>query len=448
MSVSDSISTFITNEYPRLGLNKRRQIIRLLFEISRREGVHFTKILPGSQDLNWHFPQIKEFLVNRRYPNLSSPEKKGQVVLPELHIDPGSRAMIKPHTIFRPRHIYIEEKVDHSGLTRRVRKKFPHAKFTTISTLKNYIKNKKSALRDYNSRGQNLFIVQERWNYFLPCPCSAGSVRCGYQILNLGMGCTYECAYCHLQSYMNVPGIVMPANIDDFFARFHNPHQAVRVGTGQFTDSLLFDDFTEFSGPIIDFFRQHPNITFEFKTKSINIARLKRIRPATNIVIAWSLNPPEIIRRYELTTPGLLARLKAAQTCVRHGFRVAFHFDPIIMTDRWERSYRDVIERIYSTVRPREIAWISLGALRMTPRLKKTIENRFPDTHLLDGEFIRGFDNKLRYPPGLRLKIFATLISLIRIHDPKTALYLCMEEPRIVRALKMRPLNYANTAIG
>jgi len=446
MSVSDLISAYIHNQYPKLGVNKSRQIVRLVYEIAKRENQDFHKILPLGQDQNRSFTEIKNSLIERRYPHLTAHEKRHQLILSKLDIDPKLQAEINSTYTYRPEHLYIETAVARSYLARRIKAKFPRAKQHTITSIKEVAGPKKYTFSDYNSRSQNLFIIQERFNFFTPCPCSTGSARCGYQILNLGLGCAYECAYCHLQAYMNAPGIVFPANIEDFFARFKNPHQPVRLGTGEFTDSLLFDDITGFSHPIIEFFRQQPNVVFEFKTKSVNIAQLKKIPSAPNIVIAWSLNPPDVIREYEFYAPSLDARLKAAQECVRAGYRVAFHFDPIIITDRWQHAYQDVITRLYATVRPENVAWISLGALRLTPRMKRIIENRFPTIHLLDGEFIRGFDGKLRYPPRIRLEIFTKMISWIRIHDPRIALYLCMEDPHLVRACRLPPLKYANAA--
>ncbi|MDR0617505.1 MAG: hypothetical protein LBG23_01855 [Endomicrobium sp.] len=114
--------------------------------------------------------------------------------------------------------------------------------------------------------------------------------------MNLGMGCTYDCSYCFLQGYLNVHGIIIPYNIDDYLVDdkivastkgFFNYN---RIGSGEFTDSLIFDDLTNFSKKIINYFKHKKNIYFEFKTKSTNIHTLLSCGGTENIVIAWSVN--------------------------------------------------------------------------------------------------------------------------------------------------------------
>jgi DNA repair photolyase len=41
----------------------------------------------------------------------------------------------------------------------------------------------------------------------------------------------------------------------------------------------------------------------EIRTKSINIKNLLSLKPSKNVEIAFSLNPNEVISKYELKTP-------------------------------------------------------------------------------------------------------------------------------------------------
>ena len=52
-----------------------------------------------------------------------------------------------------------------------------------------------------------------------------------------------------------------------------------------------------------------------------------------------------------------------------------------------------------------------------------------------DGEFLLDFDGKMRYSDGQRLEAYRFLVPLLQKTFPKAHVYLCMEDPHIVRAL-------------
>jgi spore photoproduct lyase len=129
--------------------------------------------------------------------------------------------------------------------------------------------------------------------------------------MNLGMGCIYDCSYCFLQGYQNVTGIIIPYNIEDYLKddKIVSSTQGFfnykRIGSGEFTDSLVFDHITNFSTYIINYFRNKKDIYFEFKTKSSNIQNLLNAGGQKNIVIAWSVNSNEITKNNEFKTASL-----------------------------------------------------------------------------------------------------------------------------------------------
>jgi len=214
----------------------------------------------------------------------------------------------------------------------------------------------------------------------------------------------------------------------------------MRIGTGEFSDSLMLDHITEYSLPIVDFFKAHPEVRFEFKTKSKNIDNLLKIRHSGNIVVAWSLNPQRIIDENEIFSPSLEGRISSAKRCVEAGYKVAFHFDPVVYFKGWEKEYKRLITRLFASIKPRDIAWISIGTLRFNPKVKQTIEMRFPENKILDEELVRGFDNKLRYPYGIRYKIYKSMLEMLFKHSRKLPVYLCMEDASMWTKCKVKHL--------
>ena len=437
----EMIRSYVRRRFPAFGQNKAREVSRLLFEISKRDRTDIETILREYKGRPQHFKDIRTYLIRKRFPESLRHQKTVRPFLPDLACNPdlkvdlgGDRRRIIPERFF------VEEVVAETPFVRGLKRRFPRAQWTVIDRYSDHVRQRPYTLRDYNRRLKAFYIIKEKFDFFKPCPCSPKVVPCGYHLINLGSGCAFECVYCFLQAYINSPGIVLPANIEDFFAQFANYRQQIYLGSGEFTDSLVFDHITEFSPKIVSFFRDYPRSRFEFKTKSDNIDLLKTVRPAGNIVVAWSVNPQNIIDTCEFYTAPLTDRLAAAAACAELGYKVAFHFDPIIYSPTWQRDYTEVVDLIFQRIPVQRIDRISLGTLRMVPQLKKVIENRFPDSSLLDAELIIGGDKKLRYTPVIREQIYKKMLGRIRSYSRDVHVYLCMEEKSICQACQARPL--------
>lgn len=431
------IENYVEKNFPPFGVNKKREIVRLIFEIVKRENIPFDKLI--SEIENNGYKKVKKFLVNRRYPNFNN-DHNLRLYLPEIKIDRDLEFLPQGSFKFNPKTIYVEQEAEGSYLVKRFKEFFPEAKIVKFYSLRNYVREKEFGIADYNRRRGNIFLVKEKKDFYKKCPCTKKAVYCGYYIFNLGLGCIYECVYCYLQHYLNnSPGIIIPTNISDFFEKFpqefshSSVFKNVRLGSGEFGDSLALDEITEWSLELIDFFRKRKEFFFEFKTKSKNINNLLKIKPEKNIIVSWSLNPQNIVDSLEFYTASLKERLSSARACTEHGFRVGIHLDPVIYYKKWEDDYSDLVNLIFETIPKEKIAWMSIGTLRLIPELKKIIENRFPENKILDEELFLDFDNKLRYHPNLRIMIYKKIYSWIRKRTKTVPLYLCMENKEVWR---------------
>ncbi|MCL2143916.1 MAG: hypothetical protein FWH43_00250 [Endomicrobia bacterium] len=432
--MQNNIERLTASRFPKFGINKTREIARLVFEISKRERILPNSVIDGIKETNYE--TVKTALLKKRYPKSFGNTSLNSFYLPKYGFNETFKADVS-NSKFDPRNIFYTENALNSRLFENVKAAFPEANYCEIESLKSFLKNKTFSIEDYNGRADNLFLTEEKYDFFKKCPCTSNVVNCGYSIMNLGMGCPYECNYCFLQGYQNVPGIVLPYNISDYLKEekivsntkeFFNYK---RIGSGEFTDSLVFDDITEFSVPIIDYFKKHGDISFEFKTKSLNIENLLNCGGKENIVAAWSVNSLKMQEENEFKTPGIKQRLDAAAKCSKAGFSTAFHFDPAILYDGWKQGYKETADMIFDIVPNDSIKWISLGTLRMPARLKTVIENRFPENKILDGELLLGKDYKLRYDADTRAEIYGFLNKLIKSKKSKAAVYLCMEESEV-----------------
>ncbi len=278
-------------------------------------------------------------------------------------------------------------------------------------------------------------FAKQTGQFIKHCPCTPGVVSCGYYNMNLHTGCPYCCSYCILQAYLETKEPLFFTNFEDMEKELAEASQSfkyLRIGTGELSDSLALDHQTNYSQKILAIFEKFPGILFEFKTKSTHVENILKYREKlNNIVMAWSLNPQEVVEREELLTPGLFSRLKAIEKIQQQGYKIAIHFDPIVFFKGWEAAYLDLIKAISKIIFPSRIAWWSLGALRFPYSLREYIF-KHRDSRLFEGELIKGHDGKYRYFKPLRLELFHyTRQKIQSLISQEVPLYLCMEDKEI-----------------
>lgn len=289
----------------------------------------------------------------------------------------------------------------------------------------------------FGAAKRTLYLTRHRGEFLKKCPGSEGQVCCNYFVINFASNCPMDCSYCYLQEYLaDNPSLKVFSNVDDLLAeadRTLTRHRGVffRIGTGEITDSLALEPYTGLAGELIPYFAEQPNVLLELKTKSDCVDGLLRLNPKGRIVVAWSVNPQSVIDLEEHGTASLEARLRAARLCQDAGYRLGFHFDPMIEYPGWEADYRSMLEQLFALVAWQRISWVSLGVLRQTPGLKRVMRGRFPVTPLLTGEQVLCPDGKLRYFQPLRVSMYRKMLGWIRRHAPTVKVYLCMESRQV-----------------
>lgn len=291
--------------------------------------------------------------------------------------------------------------------------------------------------RNLSEGKKHLFLCKNKGRFFKSCPGTGEYRCCGYSVLNTGMNCPMDCVYCILQAYLNRSWLSFFVNIGDLFQEMDevlqtSPEKRYRVGTGEFTDSLALDNLTHLAPKLIDYFSCYDNAILELKTKSACVDNLQGLDHKGRVIIAWSLNAPAIIKTEELRSASLRQRLAAAKRCAEWGYRLAFHFDPIVVHPGWRHGYIETIDRLFSEVPREAIAWISLGGLRYLPHLKTIGTLRFPNSRIFYQEFIEGLDGKARYFRSLRSELYSAVYERLRAKAAEeTCLYFCMESDEI-----------------
>ncbi len=332
--------------------------------------------------------------------------------------------------------LYIDEAVKRHPTVGRVQAFLPGVPISFVPDAAK-VHEALNAKKDPIAAGKRvLFLTRNRGAFLKKCPGTKSYICCGYQILHIGTYCTMDCAYCVLQTYFHPPVLQYFVNQENLFAELDdvarsNSPPFHRIGTGEFTDSLIWEPWTQLSRTLVPYFAQQDRIVLELKTKSTAIENLKDLKHNKKTIVAWSLNPPAMIRSEERGTASVRTRLRAAARCEAWGYPLAFHFDPLILYEGWEKDYRKLVKELFSSVSPQSIVWISLGSFRFMPSLKSIIQKRFQKSRIVYDEFVLGLDGKMRYFKPLRIEIYRKMAVWIRQLAPDVMLYFCMEDEEV-----------------
>jgi spore photoproduct lyase len=341
--------------------------------------------------------------------------------------------------VYQPDILLLEEGVSEHPLAQEVLSRLsgvPQQKFQNFSTLTEQMKS--SQYDVFGEGKKSLALSRFKGSFLKKCPgVSPGMVCCNYYVVNLSKNCIYDCSYCFLQDFLeNNPIQVAYVNVEDLLIELEEvftqyPGRNFRVGTGELTDSLALDTIIPYTDYLLPFFNRQTNALLELKTKSDQIANLLNHPDPTNIIVSWSLNPQSIIDQEEKGTPELSQRLEAARACLDKGYRIGFHFDPIILIPGWEEAYRQLVDILCDTLPIDKVAWVSLGSFRYRPALKSIIKDRHPETRLFTSEHLPSKDGKLRYLRPLRNQAYETIRAYLMSRSEELNIYLCMETKEI-----------------
>lgn len=329
--------------------------------------------------------------------------------------------------------LYIDDEVAGSRYVESIRRKMripysivsgPQAVYDEIASAADPVRRAKSIL----------FLTNNKGAFIRPCPGTRDYTCCGYLILHVGTFCVMDCSYCILQSYFHPPLLQFFVNhqdalnaLDEAFKK----NQIQRIGTGEFTDSMIWEEWTGLSRILVPRFAAQRQSVLELKTKTTAIDQLRDLNHQRKTIMAWSVNTERMIRSEERRTATLTERLQAAARCESWGYPLAFHFDPMVIYDGSVQEYQAVIELIFSHVSAENIVWISLGTFRFMPDLKPVIQKRFSGSGIVYGEFITGLDGKMRYFKPLRIDFYRKIVAFINKKAPDVLVYFCMEDQEV-----------------
>lgn len=285
----------------------------------------------------------------------------------------------------------------------------------------------------YKNPKKHLVLTTHKGDFVKRCPGTNNYQCCNYYVINLYINCSLQCHYCFLQFYLKNPVLTIFLNLEDLFNEFSEKIKKInikRIGTGELSDSLLLDPYTNFSKSLYDFFINYPEVDFEFKTKTSNIDNLLRFEGKENIVTGFSLNTYKIQKSAESKTATIEERINSAKLLISKGYSVSFHFDPIFIYENAEEEYLEILKKLKQNIDPEKVRWFSIGSFRYHKDMKQIVRQNYPNEIITKHKTIIGLDGKIRYFADDREKIYKVFYNFIS-KQWKVPLYMCMESKKM-----------------
>ncbi|MDD2942963.1 MAG: radical SAM protein [bacterium] len=355
--------------------------------------------------------------------------------------------------VWLPEIVYVSESAREDSMTSRVLTRLPEVDVRYIPDGSDPLAEKTAGTdfsRDserFSAGKRRLMLTRYQGSWMRACPGTSQHVCCNLWTINPGEGCPFDCSYCYLQSYLlRNPTLKLYVNTADMMNEVEqrissDRSRLFRITTGEVVDSLVWDNLTDSSYDLVPFFARQDNAILELKTKSNHIDNLLRLKNEHrgHTVISWSVNAESICRTDEVHTASLDERIEAASQVVEAGYRVGFHFDPVVHFPGWEDEYSASVRKIFDRIAVGNVAWVSVASLRYAPQMQEIMRERFPHSDLPYGEQFLAKDNKLRYIQPLRFKVIDFVWKQLKSVSPAMPVYMCMESPAAWRNIAGGP---------
>lgn len=209
----------------------------------------------------------------------------------------------------------------------------------------------------------------------------------------LATGCPGHCEYCYLQTTLGPrPVVRVYVNLDDIFnqARVYMRERAPGLTTFEgacTSDPLAIEHITGSMREAIRFFGEEELGRFRFVSKYGYVESLLDVPHNGHTRVRFSINTEQVVKRWELGTNQVDARVRAAAQLAGAGYPIGFIVGPIFLEGNWREEYQELLTQIRAEldahgVDPGHDITFELITHRFTPKAKTLIEERFPQTDL------------------------------------------------------------------
>jgi len=316
---------------------------------------------------------------------------------------------------------YIEKEIKNSPQVKKILKKFPKAQTLEIDNYKN-IFDKKISWEIW----ENIFVLAKlKSNPITSAPPKYWHNWNAY-FFKTSLNCIFDCSYCFLKWAFKNPYPVLFLNYEDIQSEIEKkilsikeeqknwknfdfsseaclsdsefcskkienfsifPKNQIRFYSSDYSDIQGFDFMSDFNENFIKFFEKFDNVMMETRTKSWNIENFLEMAKnwfvPKNLEIAFSLNPQDLIEKYEKWTASLESRFIAINKLLEKWFKVWLRFLPLLPVQNYEEIYKDFLEEVKKRIDMEKIFSVFATWLLYTKEDYKKILAKNPELDIL-----------------------------------------------------------------
>jgi spore photoproduct lyase len=220
--------------------------------------------------------------------------------------------------------------------------------------------------------------------------------------IDLAKGCPAHCQYCYLAGSLGGPPVTrVYANLDEVLAPIPSlaGHGTVTSGTAErghegttfelscYTDPLGIEHVT---GSLAEAVRRvgagvyGDDVSLRFTTKFDDVADLLTLDHGRRTRVRFSVNAPDVARRFDGGTAPLAGRLAALRALALAGYRVGLTIAPVMAVPGWREGYGALLDQVVEAVAdvPDLDLTTEIITHRFTPASKDVLLGWYPHTKL------------------------------------------------------------------
>lgn len=270
-----------------------------------------------------------------------------------------------------------------------------------------------------------IIIAKNEHPSMLPVPPKYGYPGKSF-FFKSSLNCIFDCEYCYLKGNFKTQYPVIFVNYEDIqdniALHIHKERKnwyidQITFYASNYSDIQGLDILSGFNQSFIPFMEQFDNVLMETRTKSANIQSFLESNkglPPKNTEIAFSLNPQDIIQKYEKNTAPLWARIQSINTLLKKGYKVWLRFLPLLPVPNYEKIYIDFLKEIKSQIPMQKINSLFIASLIYNAGDFKQIQKKNPNSDLW--HFVAPQENGL---VKISDEIFETFIKIFERAFPE-----------------------------
>ncbi|NBO24060.1 MAG: DNA photolyase [Chlamydiae bacterium] len=322
--------------------------------------------------------------------------------------------------------IYVEKDLLNHKKVAQIKNRFPSVELVVIDKYQEIFNRTKQNFR-LQKQNPCLILAKKHGNFIHPIP---DSFKIGHDLnyyFSPVLNCPFDCRYCFLQGLNRSSHYVLFVNDEDFKGSItktieSNLDQSIGFFSGYDSDSLALNSLSNFAEDYLPFFETFQNIQCEVRTKSVHIQPLLNLKTIKNTLVAYTLNPEEIIERDEKKTPRLSNRLEAIEKLQKVGYKIGLRFDPMMAIENGLNIYSRFFDQVFDRVEAKGVHSVTIG----TFRLPKGVYQNYSKLDPLDFRLALLEETKeqeYRYASRWLDPLFDLAIDKISKHIPQELIY-------------------------